>query len=201
MNYIELAEKFKNQELFSLNEIRAIEPDFYRARLNDWQDKGYIHKLVRNYYYFASQDFDERSLFRAANRIYPASYISLQSALSYYGIIPEKPLSITSISTRKTKTFLTPAGRFIYRKMAIKYYCGYGLEGTGSEAFLIATPAKALLDLFYLEASLRDRDGIEGLRLNAGRLFELETKKHILDLAKEFNEERVLDAAREVVKL
>ena len=125
----------------------------------------------------------------------------MQSALSYYGIIPEKPLSITSITTRKTKTFVTPAGRFIYRKTAVKHFGGYGIEGYGPEAFLIATPAKALLDLFYLEASLRDRDGIEGLRLNAGRLFELTTKKHILEMAAEFGDDHVLSAAREAVKL
>jgi predicted transcriptional regulator of viral defense system len=199
MKYIELMQKFKPQELFSLSEARAADPGFYRARLNEWQARGYIRKFIRNYYYFTDFEFEERALFRAANRVYPPSYISLQSALSFYGVIPEKPLAVTSVTSRKTKTFITPAARLIYRRVAIKHFWGYGASGTGPGAFLMAGPAKALLDLFYLDASSRGREGVSGLRINIKRLLELETKKNILRLAAKFGEPRVLDAAKEAV--
>jgi predicted transcriptional regulator of viral defense system len=200
MKYVEFMEKFKSQELFSLNEIRAVAPGFYRARLNEWQGKGYIRKFIRNYYYFTDHEFEERSLFRAANRVYPPSYISLQSALSFYGIIPEKPLSVTSVTSRKTKTFITPAARLIYRRAAVKHFWGYRVEGSGSGAFLIAGPAKALLDLFYLDAGSRGKEGVAGLRINIKRLLELETKRSILQMAKKFNEPQVSAAAKEAVR-
>jgi predicted transcriptional regulator of viral defense system len=200
MNYLGLLEKFKSQELFSLNEIRAVDPGFYRARLNDWQKKGYIRKLIRNYYYFSDIPFEERSLFRTANRIYPPSYVSLQSALSFYSLIPEKPLAVTSVTSRKTKTFVTPAARLIYRRVALKHFWGYRTEGSGAGAFLIASPAKALLDLFYLDASSRGNEGIAGLRINIKRLLELETKKSVMQMAKRFGEPLVLAAAKKAVK-
>jgi len=80
VRYQEIYEKFRDQGLFSVNEIRAMAPGFHRPRLNDWLKKGYIKKFVRNYYLFSSLTADERFIFSAANRVYPPSYISLQSA-------------------------------------------------------------------------------------------------------------------------
>lgn len=200
MRYLELREKFRGQELFSLEEIRLLSPGFYRARLNEWQRKGHIRKLIRTYYYFTDKEFDEPALFRAANRIYPPSYISLQSALAYYGLIPEKPLAVVSITSRKTKDFHTPLGRMAYRKVSEKIFGGYRLIGSGKDAFLMASPAKALLDLLYLEPGLRSKEGVEGLRINARLFREQATLGALAAMAKHFTDHRILETVREVVR-
>jgi len=198
MRYQELQEKFGQQGLFSVNEARAVEPDFYRPRLNEWMNKGYIRKFVRNYYVFSSVSADERFIFSAANRVYPPSYISLQSALAYYGIIPDKPISVTSLSSRKTKSFSTPYGRLIYRKAAVKHFWGYAIEeGTGA-AFMIARPVKALLDLLYLEPRLNSAEAVKELRLDMKRFEEPGLRKEIFSSAVKFGNPRVLRVIKEV---
>ncbi|MCE5300389.1 MAG: hypothetical protein LLG37_05890 [Spirochaetia bacterium] len=170
MRYMELQEKFGSQGLFSVNEVRAVEPGFYRPRLNEWQKKGYIRKFIRNYYVFSSAGPDELFLFAAANRVYAPSYISMQSALAYYGLIPDRPLSVLSITSRKTQTFETVFARFVYRKCAVKRFWGYITAGAPGREFLVAEPAKAILDLLYLEPSFRSAEAIAGLRLDMKRI-------------------------------
>ena len=56
------------------------------------------------FYLLAGQPVDRQFLFHAANRIYPPSYVSLEAALKYYGLIPEETFQITSVSTRPSIT-------------------------------------------------------------------------------------------------
>ena len=127
MKFLELKSELKDFTIFSLNEIRNIEPDFYRRRLNEWQDKDYIKKIIRGYYIFSDLKLSEEILFKIANRIYSPSYVSLESALSYYHLIPESVYGITSISTRKTYHFRTSIGEFIYRSLKPSLFFGYDL--------------------------------------------------------------------------
>ena len=196
MKYLDLLKDFKDQELFSLGEVRSVDSHFYRARLNEWQDKGYIKKFLKNYYFFSGTRFDERTMFRAANRIYRPSYISLQSALSYHGLIPEKPLSVTSVSTLRTRNLETPLGRFAYRKVAEKYFSGYAVEGEGTGAFLMAKPEKALVDLFYLNRGLLDEEFINGLRLNLKLLKKLTGLAKLAAAAEIFGNRKIVSAVR-----
>jgi len=82
------------------------------------------------------------------NLIYGPSYISLEYALSFYNLIPERVERITSITTQRAKTFKTPLGQFSYTYLNSKAYpvgiSNYEKEGI---SFLIATPEKALCDL------------------------------------------------------
>lgn len=84
-----------------------------------------------------------------ANLIHGPSYISLQYALSYYGLIPEKVETITSVTTGVSRTYSTPVGRFGYYKIPLTAY-SIGIqykELTDGYSFLIASPEKALCDL------------------------------------------------------
>jgi len=106
MKFLELKNELKDFPIFSLNEIKNIDPNFYRRRLNEWQDKGYIKKVIRGYYIFSDLQLSEEILFKIANRIYSPSYVSLESALSYYHLIPvgsEKFLSQMVGALRKAK--------------------------------------------------------------------------------------------------
>src|SRR3989338_7420397 len=108
MQYTELKQALKDFTVFSLADIKSLGVIFYRRRLNEWQDKGYIKKLIRGYYIFSDLELNENVLFEIANRIYDPSYVSLEAALSYYGLIPESVYGISSVSTRRTYKFKTP---------------------------------------------------------------------------------------------
>lgn len=94
-------------------------------------------------------DSKEYSLKTLANKIYGPSYVSFESALEFYGIIPERVQSITSAvyNKNKDKTFYTPVGTFIYRYVHPGTY-PYGVQrvSDNNSPFMIATREKALCD-------------------------------------------------------
>jgi len=121
--------------------------------------------------------------FLLANHILGPSYVSLESALSYYGLIPEKVYAITSVTTKATRQFATPIGTYSYTRLPLPYY-SYGIRSVEvlqkQQQFLIASPEKALFDkiittagvefrsktsvLAYMENDLRlDREGLKSL--------------------------------------
>lgn len=82
-----------------------------------------------------------------ANLIYGPSYISLDYALSYYNLIPERVAVITSVTVGRSRVYRTPFGDFSYRTLTIsRYATGALLESLGGSSFLIASPEKALID-------------------------------------------------------
>lgn len=82
-----------------------------------------------------------------ANMIYGPSYISLDYALSFYSLIPEKVFTVTSVSVGRSREFSTPFGHFSYRMLkSDRYSTGISMESSGSISFLIASPEKALID-------------------------------------------------------
>lgn len=166
MTYIEFQRIAGPFTVFSLAEIRQAEPEFHRRRLNEWQEKGYIRKVIKGYYVFVDRDLNEKVLFEIANRIYAPSYVSFEMALAYYGLVPESVYGITSASTRKTIHFKTPIGAFIYRSIRPKLYFGFDFLKNNEKLFKLASPEKAFLDLFYIKTELRDAVSFEGLRIN-----------------------------------
>ncbi|MBI4600181.1 hypothetical protein HY732_04680 [Candidatus Uhrbacteria bacterium] len=96
-----------------------------------------------------------------ANKLYAPSYISMETALSHYGIIPEVVYATTSVTTKITREFLTPRGNFIYQRIKIKAFTGYGLRRIDKDSVLFADPEKALADYLYFvdlkRVSLNDR--------------------------------------------
>jgi len=173
MNYIEFQKILGLFTVFSLVDIRQVDPAFYRRRLNEWQKKGYIRKVIKGYYIFTDRALDEKALFEIANRIYPPSYVSFEMALAYYGLIPESVYGITSASTRKTSHFKTPIGSFIYRTIRPKLYFGFDFLKNNEKLFKLASPEKAFLDLFYIKTELCDTMSFEGLRINREVFFKL----------------------------
>jgi predicted transcriptional regulator of viral defense system len=152
--------------VFSLGDIRQADPLFHRRRLNEWQDKGYLKKIIKGYYIFDDFPIDERVLFEIANRIYSPSYVSFEMALAYYGMIPESIYGVTSASTRKTMHFKTALGEFSYRTITPKLYFGFDYLPVSEKFFKIASPEKALLDYMYLHDELNNVDDFAQMRLN-----------------------------------
>lgn len=83
-----------------------------------------------------------------ANLIHGPSYLSLDYALAYYGVIPERVKAVTSVTPNRSRRFNTPVGLFIYRQIPpAAYETGQvRIEADHEQAFLIATPEKALAD-------------------------------------------------------
>jgi predicted transcriptional regulator of viral defense system len=118
-------------------------------RIQRLEKKGLIQKLTNGKYSFLLNPPDD---FLIANFTLQPSYISLESALSFYGIITGFPYQITSISVKKSKNINIQQKEFQYSQIANKLYWGYEKK----DDFLIADPEKALLDYIYL--------GLKGLR-------------------------------------
>ena len=187
MRYINLREELKDFIVFSINDIKKIDETFYRARLNEWQNKGYIKKVIKGFYIFSDLEISENILFLIANKIYFPSYISLESAFSYYNIIPEGVYSVTSITTRKT---FKPAGSFTnsnYKKIKEEYFFGYKLIEFKSRYFKIASLEKSIIDYFYFNQKKDSSNDFYEMRLNTSSLSEQINLKIIKNYLEIFN--------------
>lgn len=108
-----------------------------------------------------------------ANLIYGPSCVSLEYALSFYGLIPERVATVTSITFKKSKSFETPLGVFSYEHLHHEAYAeGIRLEINPTQSFLIATPEKALLDLIALRGN--PESIVDDLRIDPEELRQLD---------------------------
>ena len=166
MQYLELKNSFKDFTVFSLADIKKIDASFHRRRLNEWQDKHYIAKVIKGYYISSDLEIDENVLFEIANRIYRPSYISFETALSYYHLIPESVYGISSASTRRTYSFKTIIGEFSYKTIKWDLFFGYDLVRHNNKYIKIASTEKAILDFFYLHPHIKREPDFTSLRIN-----------------------------------
>ena len=197
MQYIELKENLKDFTVFSLADIKGIDSHFHRRRLNEWQDKGYIKKVIRGYYIFSDLKLDEKVIFEIANRIYSPSYISFETAFAYYGLIPESVYGITSASTRKTYAFKTSLAKFSYRTIKPSLFFGYLLEEQNGRYFKIASPEKAVLDYFYINPCIKNNNDFESLRIDKGEFLKIIDRNKISIFLRRFErkalKKRIMD--------
>lgn len=167
MKYLQFRKQWWKLGCFSINQILSWQPDFNRFNLNNWLKKGYLVKLRKEWYAFSEcleiPDFGQY----IANRIYMPSYISLHSALSHYGMIPEAILKVTSVSTRKTTEFKNDFGDYTYQKIKAEMMFGFEPKAMADgRSILFATPEKALLDLLYLYPFYQTEKDMLDLRLD-----------------------------------
>jgi len=128
---------------------------------------GLFIKLRNNYYILEDSD---TPLFFIANKLYQPSYVSLEKALFYYGIIPEFVYSITSVTTKATRDFNTGLGNFSYQKIKQEAFTGYKLTSVEGQRVLLAEKEKALADYLYFvdlkQTSLNDRLNLKKINKN-----------------------------------
>ncbi len=177
MTFNELKDKFKNYPLFKLEDVFKLFPVAKKQttlnQLNFWSKRGYVENIVRGVYKLS--DFEIKDPFLLANFIYSPSYISLEGALNYYGIIPDIPFAATSATTNKTKKFKTKNyGIFYYHHLKPDLFFGFqSVLAEKKYAYNIALPEKALFDYLYLKAQKIDSpEGfLEELRLSLPKRF------------------------------
>ncbi|MBN1584964.1 hypothetical protein JW899_01205 [Candidatus Uhrbacteria bacterium] len=201
MKIAELREQLKGFLIFSLNDIRKVEPKFYSPRLVEWQKKGYIKKIRRGYYSFSDQNIDEETLFLIANRLYSPSYVSLESALSHYGLIPEGVYSITSVSVRKTVSFQTPLAHFTYRHLKTSLHFGYRIDKLNGQGYKIAEMEKAVLDYLYLNPKITDDADYHEWRFNGREFTANMDEDKLRRYATEFGNRRLMNRLEKLLKM
>jgi hypothetical protein len=165
-----------------LSEYQA--PNF---KIHRWLQEGQLMSLKRGMYVVSpKQSGVPVSLPLVANHLYGPSYVSLEFALSYYGLIPEGVAEVTSVTTKRAKTFHNSLARFSYQRLPTKYYAQgiQQLKVSKQITYMIAEPEKALCDWLVLTPNLKIYSTrtmrillLEDLRLDEEKLSELSTKK------------------------
>lgn len=138
-----------------------------RGQISRWARAGRLLQIRRGLYALA-EPFRKVSPhpFLAANRMKRASYVSLQSALRYYDMIPENVPVVTSVTTGRPERVETPLGRFVFRHVRRDWFTSFRSIDLGDgQSAMIASPEKALLDLVYLVPRADDWSYLRQLRL------------------------------------
>jgi predicted transcriptional regulator of viral defense system len=120
--------------------------------------------------------------------MYRPSYVSLHSALNFYGIIPEAVVQVTSVTTLKTISFLNAFGEYSYKSLKENLMFGYALKPlSDGKTLQLALPEKALLDLLYIYPFYNTEDEMENLRLDEDFLHDQLDGKLMMDYLLRFD--------------
>ncbi|MDD3292714.1 MAG: hypothetical protein PHI45_02915 [Candidatus Pacebacteria bacterium] len=186
MKYQEF-EKQINKPFFTRKDILLNDLKVYNHQLSNWVKKGYLQRVKKGFYVFSNkkQSLTPKEI---SFHLYGPSYISLESALSYYGAIPEIVYSVTCITTKANRKFSNVFGNFIYRNIRPNLFWGYNVLETENSKYLLASKEKALLDFLYLNRV--DDNGFEELRINGDFLKSIDKEK-IKAYLKEYNSKKL----------
>jgi len=188
VNYRAFEKIFKRFGTVSISQIRASGQVFDKNNLGRWEKQGLLIKLKNGCYAFADIADMRGFAYHAAGKIYKPSYVSLHTALAFYGMIPESVSQITSVSSLKSSIFENKLGTFSYKKIKPNLMFGYNAMENDGFTFFLATPEKALLDLLYLYPFYDTAEEIRNLRLDD---YDIDWDR--LDaFAKKFNKQALL---------
>jgi len=197
--------QFKNQyqHLPIINARDIIEKHKKQVTLNQfnrWQQKGWIIRIKRGVYLFNKNDRKvQASRPFLANQLCFPSYVSLEYALNFYGLIPEAVFALTSVTTKKTNRFANAEGNFIYQHIKPVAFRGFiSVKDDFGFSYFIAQPEKAIIDFFYLNLP-RFKTGDADIFEKSYRFQNLESirTKLLLDFTVLFSNDRLM----RVVKL
>ena len=167
MKYLQFRQQWLSVGCFSIYQVRAWSADFDRSNLTRWVKNGYLCRLRQDWYTFRELLAEPEMAKFIASRIYSPSYISLHSALSIYGIIPEAVSNITSVTSNRTTAYENAFGHYTYQTVKPDLFFGYKqvpLSRGGS--YLIAEAEKAIIDLLYLYPQYDSTETLLDLRFD-----------------------------------
>lgn len=180
MNFRQLLHLVAGQPLFETSLLLSgdVDPNDIRRQLSRWVSAGKLKQLRRGLYTLTPP---YRQItphpFLIANFLMPGSYVSTQSALAYYGLIPEYVAQTWSITTARPAQW---DGEFHFQHIAMPLFFGYQrVDLPQEQSAFVATPEKAILDLAHLTPHADTIDYLRQLRLqnlerlNLDRLHEL----------------------------
>ena len=166
-----------------------------RLQLSRWVKTGRLLQLRRGLYALSpTWRKVEPHPFLIANRLRRGSYVSLQSALAYHGVIPEHVPMVTSVGPGRPGTVRTPLGAFQFNHLAGTLLFGYSRVEIASRQFaFVASPEKALLDLVHLTPGSDSSGFLQELRLQNPASISLSTLDR---LAQRSGKPKLVRAAR-----
>jgi predicted transcriptional regulator of viral defense system len=172
-----------NYYIFSIDDLSLFYPHEKRSNLKKlvyrWKKRGLIQSLKRGLYELIyPSEFNIPDVY-IANKLYSPSYVSLETALSHYSIIPEVSMAVTSITTKATRRFKNKHGFFVYHTVNTRVFTGYQIEENQGFEILIAEPEKALVDYLYFRFH------------RPKRTFSFRDERLELDIIKKFNMKKV----------
>ncbi|RJQ45149.1 MAG: hypothetical protein C4545_00010 [Anaerolineaceae bacterium] len=155
-----------------------INPKTVHLQLTRWVNNGRIYQLRRGLYSIAPPyQKNKPHPFLIANFLQRASYVSLQSALAFYSLIPEIVNTTVSVTTGRPDRLETPLGLYEFRHIKTDLLFGYQMTDLGGQSALVATPEKALLDLIYLQPGGESPNYLQELRLQNVEQLDLDRLK------------------------
>jgi predicted transcriptional regulator of viral defense system len=202
MKFDRLLEIVGDEPVFDAGFLLAgdVDPGDVRRQLSRWVEAGRLYQLRRGLYALAPPFQRVRPHpFLVANHLVRGSYVSLQSALAHYNLIPEYVPVTTSVTPDRPYRWDTPLGSYLFRHLRKDLLTDYRrtLLGGEQEAF-VATPEKALLDLLYLEPDADTEEYLNELRLQHLETLDLD---ELTRLAGQFGKPKLLRAAEGVARL
>lgn len=206
MRFSELLDVVGGMPVFLSSLLRTGDVDAVdlASQLSRWVSAGKLISLRRGVYALPSTYAGRAPHpFEVANLLQRPSYVSLESALSFHGYLPEVVFVTTSVTTGRGGAFATPLGSYDYRHVSTALFWGYRTERVsgvpGIEA-LVAVPEKALLDLLYLRTGSDAPAFLRQLRLE--RLEQLDMDV-LITMARRIGKPRLMravDAVRELAR-
>lgn len=180
MNFLQSIQHFNGQPL-THQMILSVLKEYKRPndKIHELLSAGTLQSVRKGLYILNSPNSTSPELFLLANHVFGPSYVSMDSALSFHGLIPERVYELASATTKSTRQFRTSVGDFTYLRLPLPYY-SFGQvtsELSVGQRALIALPEKALLDKVVTTRGLllRSRSAataylLENLRMDEGIL-------------------------------
>ena len=180
-----------NKPFFRKTDVDFKATNVSSVQLSRWMNVGYINQVKRGLYVFG----DEKSAldpFNISFLLYEPSYVSLESALSFYGLIPELVPVTTAVSPKTTRKFENQYGRFSYRHIRPELFFGYTPRESSGGKFLLAEPEKSVLDYIYFNHTrLISTDDINEWRINTEEFKKTIDVAKIKKYLKEYNSKKI----------
>ena len=191
MDYRPVLTRLSNQPL-SHQLLVSIFKDYERPNDKIYQlaKEGVIQSIKKGLYVVGpALNLDRKpEPFLLANHILGPSYVSVETALSYHGLIPERVYEIASMTTQAPRKFNTPLGTFTYTRLPLPYYAfGIRSEKLADDQYaMVASPEKALFDKIITTSGLLLRSR------KASKEFLLESMRMDEDALRQLNAEEMM---------
>lgn len=166
------------------------DPKPLKVQISRWEKSGKLLQLKRGIY-LLSEPYRKVEVFEPyiASILMKPSYISMEKALEFHNLIPEAVPVYTSLTTKRPAKFINKVGIFEYHYIKSPLFWGYDSVAVNKQTAFVASPEKALLDLFYIKGLNVSQDYITELRLQD--LGKINTEK-LSSYAVKFNKPGVL---------
>jgi len=125
-------------------------------KVSQLEKNGNLIRLKRGLYAVSPEVSGQTiSLELIANHLYGPSYVSMEFALRYYGLIPERVFEVKSMTSKRSRQFVNDLATFTYIETTADYFPIGIRQVSATQTFLIASPEKALCDLIAYTQGLR----------------------------------------------